>query len=356
MIPRAFGPLSSGAIAAATEVTVASLVNPAAELALIGSAVPQWAVCKTVGAGTDDATWYRLDATSGATNVPYVVASLTAGLKWVAIAGRYVNEAMTINGALATLSGLTVSSNAAISGTGTITGVLAAQSSLTVATTATITGPLVAQSSLTVAGTARVNGATTGALGVTTTSITNPLGTAAWDNGYSLIAGPGTSSTASALAFSYNQTAEAGALICLTPLAAWRDMAYFTLSHAFFNGNSGFLAAKITSDSTLISYYGRGKALTSTPTAAATTTLAVTSTQVQIFTGTTTQTLQLPAANLLGAGVAVEYTIINRSTGTVTAQRAGADVFDGGGTTDAILTNTTRHYLSNGSNQWHRIQ
>ncbi len=161
MIPRAFGPLSSGAIAAATEVTVASLANPAAELALIGSAVPQWAVCKTVGVGTDDATWYRLDATTGATNVPYVVASLTAGLKWVAIAGRYVNEAMTINGALSTLSGLTVSSNSVISGTETVTGVLTAQSSLAVNSNATVTGILTASSSLTVASTTTLSGITT---------------------------------------------------------------------------------------------------------------------------------------------------------------------------------------------------
>lgn len=91
-------PVSASSIPAALEVTVASLANPAAELALIGTAVPQWAVCRTVAAGTDDATWYRLDATSGATNVPYVVASLTAGLKWVAIAGAYVNQEMTING------------------------------------------------------------------------------------------------------------------------------------------------------------------------------------------------------------------------------------------------------------------
>jgi len=105
----------------------------------------------------------------------------------------------------------------------------------------------------------------------------------------------------------------------------------------------------------LLARQGSGKGLTSTATAAGTTTLTNASTQVQIFTGATTQTLQLPAANLFGSGIGVEYIVINRSTGTVTAQRAGSDTFDGGGTTDAILTNTTRHYISNGSNQWHTI-
>lgn len=105
----------------------------------------------------------------------------------------------------------------------------------------------------------------------------------------------------------------------------------------------------------LLARQGSGLGLTSTATAAATTTLTATSTVIQIFTGSTTQTLQLPAASLFGSGIAVEYIVVNRSTGTVTAQRAGSDTFDGGGTTDAILTNTTRHYVSNGSNQWHTI-
>jgi hypothetical protein len=92
------GSVTSAAVAAAIEVTVASISDPAAELALLGTAVPQWAVCKTVAAGTDEATWYRLDATSDATDSPYVVASLTAGLKWVAIAGRYIAGSLVVRG------------------------------------------------------------------------------------------------------------------------------------------------------------------------------------------------------------------------------------------------------------------
>lgn len=111
----------------------------------------------------------------------------------------------------------------------------------------------------------------------------------------------------------------------------------------------------IAGEKNFISAQGIHAGVSSTATAAGTTTLTSASRRTQIFTGTTTQTLQLPAANLFGAGIAVEYIVVNRSTGTVTAQRAGSDTFDGGGTTDAILTNTTRHYVSNGSNQWHTI-
>jgi hypothetical protein len=58
------------------------------------------------------------------------------------------------------------------------------------------------------------------------------------------------------------------------------------------------------------------ESVTSTVTAAATTTLTVASTYSQIFTGTTTQTVQLPAANTLALGQA--FYITNRSTGVVT--------------------------------------
>jgi len=79
------------------ELTVSSLANPT-ELNAVGSDVPDWRLCKTVGAGTDGATLYRLDASSDSVNAPYVMASAVAGLRWVAIAGAYVNQEMAING------------------------------------------------------------------------------------------------------------------------------------------------------------------------------------------------------------------------------------------------------------------
>jgi hypothetical protein len=54
---------------------------------------------------------------------------------------------------------------------------------------------------------------------------------------------------------------------------------------------------------------------TSTATAAGTTTLTVDSTQIQIFTGSTTQTVQLPTTGIVPGQ---SFTILNRSTGNVT--------------------------------------
>lgn len=61
---------------------------------------------------------------------------------------------------------------------------------------------------------------------------------------------------------------------------------------------------------------------TSTATAAATTTLTADSTQVQIFTGSTTQTVQLPTTGVVAGRT---FTIINQSTGLVTIQSSGAN-------------------------------
>jgi len=54
---------------------------------------------------------------------------------------------------------------------------------------------------------------------------------------------------------------------------------------------------------------------TSTATAAGTTTLTVDSTQVQVFTGSTTQTVQLPGTGILAGQI---FVIVNNSTGAVT--------------------------------------
>lgn len=93
----------------------------------------------------------------------------------------------------------------------------------------------------------------------------------------------------------------------------------------------------------------------STVTAAATTTLTVSSAEVQTFTGATTQTVQFPAANLHGAGVPVVFCINNQSSGTVTPTRAGADTFQGGGTTDPVLAGATQWYASDSVSVWLKI-
>lgn len=113
-------------------------------------------------------------------------------------------------------------------------------------------------------------------------------------------------------------------------------------------GDGGLKVAGI-----VIAAQGQGWGVTSTATAAGTTTLTTASTVVQKFTGTTTQTVQLPAANALGAGIAVVYVIKNRSTGTVTIQRAGADTIDGSvSVTLAGSANLSYTLVSDGVSEW----
>lgn len=99
---------------------------------------------------------------------------------------------------------------------------------------------------------------------------------------------------------------------------------------------------------------GLALGVTSTATAAGTTTLTSANTTVQVFTGSTTQTVQLPAANALGSGVAVMFVIKNRSSGTVTVQRAGSDTIDGA-TTYPLGTNDSITLVSDGSSVWHIV-
>lgn len=87
--------ISGPSIAAALEVSVANIANPT-ELNALGTAVPDWRLCRTNVAGSDEATLYRLDADTDAVAAPYVMASATAGLRWVAIAGRYMKQAVDI--------------------------------------------------------------------------------------------------------------------------------------------------------------------------------------------------------------------------------------------------------------------
>ncbi len=93
--------------------------------------------------------------------------------------------------------------------------------------------------------------------------------------------------------------------------------------------------------------------VTSIATAAGTTTLTSASTSIQIFTGATTQTVQLPTAAAIGAGVAIVYVIKNRSSGNVTVQRAGSDTIEG--STTAVLSgglNQSYTLVSNGVSEW----
>lgn len=71
---------------------------------------------------------------------------------------------------------------------------------------------------------------------------------------------------------------------------------------------------------------------TTTATAAGTTVLTAASTTQQYFTGSTTQTITLPVVSTLALGQ--QYTIVNLSSGVVTAQSSGANSIQ------AMLANT----------------
>ncbi len=122
------------------------------------------------------------------------------------------------------------------------------------------------------------------------------------------------------------------------------------LNTAGVNTPSGMSIAK-----TLIAAKGQGWGVASTVTATGTTTLVQASAIIQTFTGTAIQTIVFPAANLWGAGIAVMYVINNQSSLTVTPTRAGSDTFQGGGTTSAVLTNTTTIFASDGVSVWLKV-
>lgn len=87
-------------------------------------------------------------------------------------------------------------------------------------------------------------------------------------------------------------------------------------------------ANTLKTDDSLVVTGGLSIGITSTATAAGTTTLLTTSPTIQVFTGTTTQTCALCAANGLGSGISIVFIIKNRSSGIVTVQRSGSDTIE----------------------------
>jgi hypothetical protein len=85
------------------------------------------------------------------------------------------------------------------------------------------------------------------------------------------------------------------------------------------NGFTGVVTNSTTTPNLTLSY---SPTFSTTATAAGTTTLTSSSTIIQEFTGTTTQTIKLPATTTISAGK--QFMIINNSTGTLTIQSAGA--------------------------------
>lgn len=108
----------------------------------------------------------------------------------------------------------------------------------------------------------------------------------------------------------------------------------------------------ITSGANLIITKRSIPGVTSTATAAGTTTLTTTSTLLQIFTGSTTQNVQLPAANLDGAGFSTTFIINNQSSGAVTLLRAGSDTFPGAATTFTVAAGASYTMMSDSVSLW----
>jgi hypothetical protein len=96
--------------------------------------------------------------------------------------------------------------------------------------------------------------------------------------------------------------------------------------------------------------------VTSTVTAAGTLTLNADSNCVQVLTGSTTQTVTLPPANLFDVGAGQYFLIKNMSSGDVTINRAGSDTIDGD--TSVVLVGGQKavvRLVSNGISAWYSV-
>ncbi len=105
----------------------------------------------------------------------------------------------------------------------------------------------------------------------------------------------------------------------------------------------------------LVGKQGLGLGVSSTATAAGTTVLTAASSALQVFTGSTTQTVTLAAANAFGAGIAQVLVVKNLSSGNVTINRAGSDTIDAAGTTLTLTTGQVAVLMSDGVSKWVRI-
>lgn len=113
-----------------------------------------------------------------------------------------------------------------------------------------------------------------------------------------------------------------------------------TTVSAATHANTASAIVKRTADGNVWVTGAQQKA-TSTATAAGTTTLTVSDSPIQIWTGSTTQTIKMPAANTL-VQVGTTYRFINKSSGTLTIQdnSAGAiTTIAGGSSADIVATN-----------------
>ena len=113
--------LNPSSIGSAVEVTVSNIASPT-ELNSRAAAQGDVILARTTEAGTGNQTWYYADNTSDAESLPYIVSSATAGVKFIAFAGRYQNQnantaALTASRLLRTDANKNLESNAALTST-----------------------------------------------------------------------------------------------------------------------------------------------------------------------------------------------------------------------------------------------
>ena len=97
---------TSTSLALTFDLSVASASNPT-ELNAIGTVAGDLRLVHPTTATSDSATWYRLDASTDSVSAPYIMASATAGLRWIAIAGKYEQGGQNVSGAIVSTSTIT---------------------------------------------------------------------------------------------------------------------------------------------------------------------------------------------------------------------------------------------------------
>ena len=102
--------VTSSGVALTFDLSTATPANPT-ELSAIGTVAGDLRLVHPTTATSDSGTWYRLDASTDGVSAPNIMASATAGLRWIAIAGTYCNGNASFNGTLA-VAGVATLSNA----------------------------------------------------------------------------------------------------------------------------------------------------------------------------------------------------------------------------------------------------
>lgn len=334
------GPIGSGTPAAATHTTIAATDTTAASITTPGG------VTSTVATGTAPIT------VSSTTVCPNLNAAALGGATFAApgsigsgtpAAGAFTT--LTANGAV-TATGTTDASSSTVGGTLTDSGGLAVAKRSFFGDKVTIAAANAANS-LSVAGASgqyatfvQANSTTGSSFGMQVLGGTNSsdqcLSLANQSGGTTFLTVLGTGNATAAGIWTFSGTTDST-----------------SSTSGEIKDSGGLGVAK-----NIVGAQGLGIGVTSVTTAAGTTAMSTSSTACQVFTGTTTQTLTLPAANAFGAGIAYVVYVKNVSTGTVTVQRAGSDTINSTAsnvTSFTLAQWATATLFSDGVSAWERF-